>query len=213
MSLYLYFATLQSLSAFTLYFMHINCSVKSSGAADIDEADKRAQIDTLTWITLAESVLLLNMVNKKYRNMCMYGIILLLCVRLHDKGVFDKCVSNHKCPTEAETMFDFSDVCRKTELQENIEFGKKHFWSNSYNLCNVPDYYSDCKKVETINTKPDDKITLRKIQNLYQCYVWGCSYEITPIRFCLKWFTTVISCASLSLASFDWSRKQKEKNQ
>ena len=213
MRLYLYSATLQAFSTLALKFLHIRCSELGASALDIDEIDNRQEIDFFMWMTLIESVFMLIMINRKYRTYCVYVITFFLSIRLHDKGIFNTCMQAKQCPKESETVFDYDDVCGSDRTDN---FSNKHFWSNSYNLCNVPEYYKDCRNRPVHNktsfTQLDPSIQLKLIPNLYQCYAWGCSYEITPVRFCLKWFTTFLACVVLTKAGSDFTKNHRKQD-
>ena len=110
---------------------------------------------------------------------------------------------------------------RLTTLQRagqkiGFKFDKVHFWSDPYHLCNVPAFYEDCRNPVMASvsnvTSLDANMLLKHTTNRYNCYVWGCSSRITPVRFYLKWQTTILASIALLVAAFDWS-KTKQKNQ
>ena len=201
MRYYLYIAMLLILSAVTLKALGMDCQDSGVGARDLNELDKRYEIDQLFWITFIESILALVMVNKRYRNVSTYAMVFFLTMRLNEKGILDTCIPSKNCPVESETVFDYIDYCGTNTF---YSFEHLRFWSNPQHLCIVPDYYTECRNPvhNTNQTRFDPLMRLKNVPNLYKCYVWGCSYQITPIRYCFKWFTTLLSC--LSLLSVGW---------
>lgn len=212
MNLYMCIAVLLAISAITLRLLHMKCTSLGTDNLDINEIDKRYQVDTLTWMTIFESLVVLAMSKSRYRNIGVYCLIYTVFERLRSKGFFDTCVPEKQCPVESNTSFDFTDVCGTTQ---DLKFEQVHYWSDPYHLCPVPNFYNDCitrKEEEEANGSPAINIHLKDTPSRYLCYVWGCSREITPIRFFLKWQTLILCVLAMMLAASDWL-KVKQKNQ
>lgn len=204
MRAFLYVAMLQALSAAALKICEVKCTTNAAGAVDISEIDKRYRNDWLVWITILESLLFFVMINARFRNTCVYVVALLLLIRVHQKGIFSACLPDIDCPIQSESAFFFGDVCGIDSAEK--KFTHVHFWSDSANMCRVPGYYNDCRRHQNQNTI-DSSVKLKHVPDLYNCYIWGCSYEITPLRYGLKWVTTTLSLIGLAFAGFDSSKK------
>ena len=198
MKYYLHIAFLQLMCGVALHALHAKCSESSVGVYDLNEVDKRNQWDTMKWITFCESLLIVIMKMPKYSTAAVACVAFFLIVRLNHKGILNSCMRTEKCPMDAGTEFDFEDYCVDSR---SYEFKHTRFWANPRELCPVPEYYSECRNpVDSGLEVHLPFMRLKNIPDLYQCYVWGCSNEITPVRFGLKWCTTLLSIASIVLA-------------